>query len=51
MLKARRSFRLKRNTVNACATRRRIALRNTHRKILERRRAFNLLLETEAAQA
>ena len=47
MLKARRKFKLKSNTVNACATRRRIALRNTHRKVLERRRAFNLLLETE----
>lgn len=47
MLKTRRKFKIKRNTVNACATRRRIARRNTHRKILERRRAFNLLVEME----
>ena len=47
MLKTRRKFKIKHNTVNACATRRRIARRNTHRKILERRRAFNLLLAVE----
>ena len=47
MLKTRRKFKIKHNTVNACATRRRIARRNTHRKILERRRAFYLLLEVE----
>ena len=51
MLKTRRTHRVKRNTVNACATRRRIAIKNTHRKISERRRAFNLQIETESKQA
>lgn len=49
MLNARRKFSLKRNTFNACATRRRIALKNTHHKISERRRAFNLLVEIESS--
>ncbi|KPV95099.1 MULTISPECIES: hypothetical protein [unclassified Pseudoalteromonas] len=48
MLRTRRKFKVKRSTVNTCAIRRRIARRNTHRKVLERRRAFNLLVEAEA---
>jgi len=40
MLKRRRTQKLKRNIIHSTATRRRIMLRNLHKKIIWRRRMF-----------
>lgn len=42
MLKRRRTHKLKRCIINSTATRRRVMLRNLHKKILWRRRLFAL---------
>lgn len=51
MLKKRRTIKFKRNVINVCSKRRRVMLRNTHKKILNRRRSFNLLQLEPSAEA
>ncbi|MFC3031449.1 hypothetical protein ACFOEE_02775 [Pseudoalteromonas fenneropenaei] len=51
MLKRRRTARFKRNVRNASPNRRRITLKNIHKKILHRRRQFAMIqVEEPAAQ-
>lgn len=48
MLKRRRSQKLKRNVIYSTATRRRIMLRNLHKKIIWRRRMYAMQNMTES---
>lgn len=48
MLKRRRTQKLKRNIIHSTATRRRIMLRNLHKKIIWRRRMFAMQQMIEA---
>lgn len=47
MLKRRRTHKIKRCIINSTATRRRVMLRNLHKKVLWRRRLFSLQQMTE----
>lgn len=53
MLKRRRTQKLKRNIIHSTATRRRIMLRNLHKKIIWRRRMFAMqqMIEVDTDKA
>ncbi|CAI87388.1 conserved protein of unknown function [Pseudoalteromonas translucida] len=53
MLKRKRTQRFKRKTINSTATRRRVMLRNLHKKIIWRRRMFAMqkMAELDALMA
>jgi len=53
MLKRRRTQKLKRNIIHSTATRRRIMLRNLHKKIIWRRRMFAMqqMIEVDSDKA
>jgi hypothetical protein len=52
MLKRRRTTRFKRNVRNASPNRRRIMLKNIHKKILHRRNQYSMMQgEEQAAQS
>lgn len=53
MLKRRRTQKLKRNIIHSTATRRRIMLRNLHKKIIWRRRMFAMqqMIEVDSNKA
>jgi hypothetical protein len=51
MLKRRRTHKFKRTIINSTATRRRVMLRNLHKKMIWRRRMFTLQQMAEIAES